>query len=45
MTGFSMSKEATLFRALIILAGMMAVVIRLAFEYAEDFRRRRSLRK
>ena len=42
MTGFSMSKEAVLVRAGIILAGMMAVVVRLAFQYAEDFRKRRS---
>ena len=45
MTGFSMSKEAVLVRALIILAGMMAVAVRLAFQYAEDFRKRRSLRR
>ena len=45
MTGFSMSKEAVLIRAFIIMAGMMAVAVKLAFQYAEDVRKRRSLRK
>ncbi len=45
MTGFSMSKEAVLIRALILLAGMMAVAVKLAFQYADDFRKHRSKRK
>ena len=45
MMGFSMSKEAVLIRAFIIMAGMMAVAVRLAFQYAEDFRKRRRQRK